>query len=336
MSKSAIREVTAAEAGLSGDDQMTIALREIVRRGGQAQVWEIYEAVEEELGGCFLSHQGKASLRRIVNTDAVEAGYLYPPDPWEPGWRITPQGRQLLKSLSNQPNERPDAETISEERPSMPRMEGLEMHYDRHGNPKSVVLPYADYKDLAAVQEENKALKHKLRKIHAIVSGTLEPQKPAPYPATGEDGLDAEGEATYWSTPVKPTPEQLNAQHSSADPRRVFCAIDEDYTGRSIMAFRFEGRTQEVITWREAATELFALLYTRNPKDFERRALTIAGRKRRYFAHNESELSDPVQVPNTDLFFEGNLSANLAVRLCCTVIQKMGFDTSALSFKSKK
>ena len=217
----------------------------------------------------------------------------------------------------------------------MSPMERLEMYYDRQGNPKSVVLPYAHYKSLAAAQEQNKVLKRKLRKIREIASPPVESQHPASDRPTAEEKPDVEGAATCWSTPVKPTPERLQAQHSAPDPRRVFCPIDEDYTGRSITAFRFEDHTQEVSTWREAATVLFALLYDRNAKDFQSQVLTVQGRKRPYFARKESQLRDPVQIPNTDLFFEGNLSANSAVRLCCTVIQKMGLDASALSFASK-
>lgn len=60
---------------------------------------EIYLAVEESIDGIQLSDQGRASLRRYVNYNAVEAGYVYPYDKDNPGWRITPEGkRYLLKS----------------------------------------------------------------------------------------------------------------------------------------------------------------------------------------------------------------------------------------------
>jgi hypothetical protein len=58
---------------------------------------EIYEAVEEHLGGGALSTQGKASLRYFVNHGAVKAGYIYKHDKRNPGWRITPKGKALLE-----------------------------------------------------------------------------------------------------------------------------------------------------------------------------------------------------------------------------------------------
>lgn len=91
-------EVTAAQAGLSGDDQIRIALETIEANGGIAEMSQIYQAVERRLNGATLSIQGKASLRRLVNSDAVQAGYIYPHDSSSPGWRITTEGREFLRS----------------------------------------------------------------------------------------------------------------------------------------------------------------------------------------------------------------------------------------------
>src|SRR5258708_7643984 len=46
------------------------------------------------MGGAHLSTQGKASLRFFVNRVAVEAGYIYPYEKDNPGWRITPEGKE--------------------------------------------------------------------------------------------------------------------------------------------------------------------------------------------------------------------------------------------------
>ncbi|MBC7875948.1 MAG: restriction endonuclease [Anaerolineales bacterium] len=94
-------EVTGSEAGLSGDAQIRIALQKIDSNGGVAQMPEIYSAVESRLNGKRLSEQGKASLRRFVNYDAVQAGYLYPHDRNNPGWRITTEGREFVRSDEN-------------------------------------------------------------------------------------------------------------------------------------------------------------------------------------------------------------------------------------------
>ena len=92
--------VTAADAGLSGDEQIKIALQVIAANNGTAQMQQIYEAVERKLGdNAILSEQGKASLRFFVNSVGVKAGYIYPYDKNNPGWRINPKGREFLDEV---------------------------------------------------------------------------------------------------------------------------------------------------------------------------------------------------------------------------------------------
>lgn len=90
--------ITAADAGLSGDEQVKIALQAIVENHGNAQMHQIYKAVNEKLknNNYQLSKQGEASLRFYVNRVAVKAGYIYPYDKKSPGWKITPQGREFI------------------------------------------------------------------------------------------------------------------------------------------------------------------------------------------------------------------------------------------------
>jgi hypothetical protein len=92
--------VTGAEAGLSGEAQIKVALEAIAARGGTATTLELYDALESRLNGRHLSLQGKSSLRFYVNKVAVKAGYLRPFDRESPGWHITPEGRGYLESLA--------------------------------------------------------------------------------------------------------------------------------------------------------------------------------------------------------------------------------------------
>lgn len=91
--------ITGAEAGLSGDEQIRIALDTIASHGGVASIQQIYEAVDARLEGRHLSEQGQASLRRLVNKVATDAGYIYKYDPSNQGWRITPEGRELISAM---------------------------------------------------------------------------------------------------------------------------------------------------------------------------------------------------------------------------------------------
>lgn len=133
--------------------------------------------------------------------------------------------------------------------------------------------------------------------------------------------------------------EPAKGRHEPELPRRprarVLCPIDKDYTGRTITAVEFEGRSCEVSTWKAAAVELFTVLHNRDGKGFERAALSIVGRKRPYFTHDDSELRQAARLPDTELFFEANLSANSIVKLCHTVIDKMGLNRSTLTFRTE-
>lgn len=86
-------DITAPQAGIPETDQIKIALELILSQGGIAVMQQIYDAVEERMGdNVNLSPQGKHSLRRTINTSAVNRGYVHPYDDNNPGWRITDQG----------------------------------------------------------------------------------------------------------------------------------------------------------------------------------------------------------------------------------------------------
>lgn len=87
---------TGADVGLSGEDQTRIALQEMVDRGGEATIPQIYAAVETHMKGAILSQQGKDSLRSFINRNAVNKGYVHPYDAKNPVWRITDTGRAWL------------------------------------------------------------------------------------------------------------------------------------------------------------------------------------------------------------------------------------------------
>jgi hypothetical protein len=122
--------VTGNDVGLSGDEQIRIALEEIVTRGGSASMSEIYDAVERRMAPTRLSDQGRASLRFFVNRIAVRAGYIYPHDKEQPGWRITPEGREYLRAAPPPPEESVDVDTgrIEETQPNSVRGAAFERY----------------------------------------------------------------------------------------------------------------------------------------------------------------------------------------------------------------
>jgi hypothetical protein len=88
--------VTGAEVGLTGEDQITICLAEMMQLGRAAETTELYAAVERHLSGNTLSEQGRSSLRNFINKTSVARGWVEPHDPAHPGWRITATGRAKI------------------------------------------------------------------------------------------------------------------------------------------------------------------------------------------------------------------------------------------------
>jgi len=111
--------------------------------------------------------------------------------------------------------------------------------------------------------------------------------------------------------------------------------LDESYTGQSAVAFTFDGERHEVHTWKEIADTLFEILWQRDPQKFKMAVLALRGRKRPYFTHDQTDLRSPAQIMDTDIFFESNLSADYMVRLCYSVLDRMGYPTTALTIEAE-
>jgi len=111
-----LNEVTAAEAGLTKERQYELIFKIILDKG-ILTTDEIYSVINDSLrkSGQALSHQGKASLRALINNKAVNDGYIYPYDKENPGWRLTPEGRELISSSSTQQEIVFNTETQQEE-----------------------------------------------------------------------------------------------------------------------------------------------------------------------------------------------------------------------------
>lgn len=90
--------LTGNEAGLSGEEQIAIIMKYINSNSGKAEMKELYPVLEQYMNGNKLSEQGKASLRFFVNGVAVKAGLIYPHDKNNPGWFLTPVGREYAEN----------------------------------------------------------------------------------------------------------------------------------------------------------------------------------------------------------------------------------------------
>jgi hypothetical protein len=97
MTTTDVREMTAAQAGLSTERQIQIALLEIVDCGGEAGSDQLYKAIERNMpADVVLSQQGYDTLLSLLSCEAVQQGYIEPPAPDRLRWRITAQGRDYI------------------------------------------------------------------------------------------------------------------------------------------------------------------------------------------------------------------------------------------------
>jgi hypothetical protein len=97
MTTTDVRDMTAAQVGLDTERQIQIALQEIVDRGGEAKSDQLYEAIERNMpADIVLSQQGRDTFCELLNREAVRQGYIKPPAPNRPGWRITASGRDYI------------------------------------------------------------------------------------------------------------------------------------------------------------------------------------------------------------------------------------------------
>lgn len=128
--------------------------------------------------------------------------------------------------------------------------------------------------------------------------------------------------------------EPLEDREASKQKRSAnLVALDQSYTGKTPVAVILFHKRYPVHTWKEATLTVLEVFRRQHVEDFEAAAVTVWGRKRPYISNSADDLRKPERVPHTDLYFETNLSANSMVKLCFTVLQKLGDDESQLSFE---
>lgn len=94
----------------------------------------------------------------------------------------------------------------------------------------------------------------------------------------------------------------------------------KSFTGRTPTAFWLGGSRREVATWRAMLSAVCSLMASEAGPEFGENAKSIRGRKRVYFSVQAQDLVRAVSIENTDLYVEGNLSANDCVRLARRVV----------------
>jgi hypothetical protein len=99
-----LEEVTYKEAGLTKENIYSLLFNEMVRYPDGLDTQDIYKIVNTKLAenSQILSKQGKDSLRNLINKYAVLEGFIYPYDSENPKWRLTSEGKRLIKQQGGQ------------------------------------------------------------------------------------------------------------------------------------------------------------------------------------------------------------------------------------------
>lgn len=103
----------------------------------------------------------------------------------------------------------------------------------------------------------------------------------------------------------------------------------ENYTGKSIVSFRFEGKKYKVTSWIEMLRKICGIMISLHGDNFER-VLKLKGRKRPYFTKDKNELRVPGKIEKTNIYVERNLNTNMIVKLSKDMVSLFGYDVKDL------
>ncbi len=81
------------------------------------------------------------------------------------------------------------------------------------------------------------------------------------------------------------------------------------------VAFWLDGKRHDVRTWRQMLVRLCELVADGAGSVFPVQVTKLRGRKRPYFSSSSADLREPLPIPGTNLFVEGNVSATQAERI---------------------
>jgi hypothetical protein len=107
-----------------------------------------------------------------------------------------------------------------------------------------------------------------------------------------------------------------------------------NYTGKKLQGIIFRGMRYGMATWKDAWLAVLDLMRNEDQRLFEKVAVTLVGRKAPYITPNKAELRDAMPIPKTTLYAETNIGAQTIVKLCYTLVEKMGGSRSELVFQT--
>ncbi len=129
-----------------------------------------------------------------------------------------------------------------------------------------------------------------------------------------------------------PPNEKKPTKHIEKDNARPGRRIPTGYTSTRPIAYRFKGERREVSTFRDILLGLCERLFREHYSELER-VLALRGRKRPYFARDYQDcqrMFAPREIKGSGIYAETNLNANNVIKMCCDVLEKLGYSREDL------
>lgn len=109
---------------------------------------------------------------------------------------------------------------------------------------------------------------------------------------------------------------------SESSPKQEAKFLSFEYSKPT--AFRFDGHEYQVTNWAILLKTFVQVIAKKHPNDLIN-LTKLAGKKRPYFTTNKELLRSPVQIADTAIFYETNLSANNIAQLVYQILNVMGY-----------
>ena len=140
-------------------------------------------------------------------------------------------------------------------------------------------------------------------------SGSTEAERPDPPPRTeGRRSRRRQAGRQVAAAPATPASEAASSAETTGAPT-------SSSSESRRLAFQLDGERYEVRSWRRMLVRLSEELTKEAGSAFSERVANVRGRKRPYFSSSAADLREPLQIPGTDIYVEGNVSAAQAERI---------------------
>ena len=131
------------------------------------------------------------------------------------------------------------------------------------------------------------------------------------------------------SSTVRPDDEKRDTAVAQALPsidRPSRLSTDRDYSHQLVRGYQIDGVSFSAHSFKDVLVGLSNHLRRKHGSDFDKVALSLRGRKRKYFSRSAGDLKFPEPLAGGGLFVETNLNANLLIGICIWLLQGLGYD----------